>query len=415
MAIRRPTRPARRHRGARRVALGLAALLALAPLTGCSPDQVTVRGHGYGHGRGMSQWGALGYAVDHGWTGTQILDHFYGGTWTVSVPASQQKVYLAATKGRDLVVTQTDAALRVDGYATDVAAVKISRIGNGRFRVWRGSGCGGPWTLVGDRSAASVTVRPSLPQGDDVDRFMQLCTATGTTYYRGIVRAVDALGTIVTVNEVHIESMLRSVVAKEVSPSWADAGGGRGAAAVRAQAIAARSYALSGDTRWGSWATTCDTSTCQMYVGYGTRASGSSTIARFEDNRTTRAVTATAGQVRAFSGGRIARTEFSASSGGWTAGGDYPAVVDEGDDYAGNANHSWSVTLTRAAIESAFDRRQGKDMGTFNGFDSYKRNGKGDLGGRVTSVRARFSKGDVTLTGDQMRTLFGLKSNWFAA
>ncbi len=400
---------------ARRAALGLAAVLALTPLAACSPDQVVLQGHGYGHGRGLSQWGSLGYAVDHGWSGGQILDHYYGGTRTVSVPASQQRVYLTATKGKDLVVTQTDGFLRVDGYAADVAAVKVSRLGAGKFRVWRGSGCSGPWTLVGDRTASSVTVRTSQPQGDDVDRMMQLCTATGTTYYRGIVRAVDALDTIVTVNEVHVESMLRSIVPKEVSPGWADAGGGKGAAAVRAQAVAARSYALSGDTRWGSWATTCDSTTCQVYAGYGTRRSGSATITVNEDRRTTGAVTATAGQVRAWANGRVARTEFAASSGGWTAGGDFPAVVDDGDDYAGNPHHTWSVTLTRAQVETAFDQRQGKDMGTFNGFDSWKRSGKGELGGRVTSVRARFSKGDVTLTGEQMRTLFSLKSSWFAA
>ena len=90
-------------------------------------------------------------------------------------------------------------------------------------------------------------------------------------------------------------------------------------------------------------------------------------------------------------------------------------MVDDGDDYAGNAHHSWSVTVTRATIETAFDRYAGKDMGTFNGFDTYRRNGNGDLGGRVTSVRAHFSKGDVTVTGEQMRTLLGLKSAWFAA
>lgn len=411
MALPRPSR-----RLARRLVLGLAALLALAPLTACTPEQVTLRGHGWGHGRGMGQWGALGYAVDHGWSGTQILDHFYGGTRTTTTPATQQKVYLTASNGKDLVVTQDARSLLVDGYATPVAAVKVSRLGAGRFRVWRGTGCGGPWTLVGDRSAASVTVRSSLPQGDDVSRFPQLCTTAGTTYYRGLLRAVDALNTIVTVNEVHVESMLRAIVAKEVVPSWADAGGGRGANAVRAQAIAARSYALSGDTRWGTWATTCDSTTCQVYAGYGTKKAGSTTIVRTEDDRTSAAVTATAGQVRVFtSNGRIARTEFAASSGGWTAGGTFPAVVDEGDDYAGNSHHSWSVTLTRAQIESAFDTRQGKDMGTFNGFDSWKRTGKGDLGGRVTSVRARFSKGDVTLTGEQVRTLFGLKSSWFTA
>ena len=38
-----------------------------------------VTGHGWGHGRGMGQWGAYGYA-QAGWSAAQILDHFYGGT-----------------------------------------------------------------------------------------------------------------------------------------------------------------------------------------------------------------------------------------------------------------------------------------------------------------------------------------------
>jgi peptidoglycan hydrolase-like amidase len=153
---------------------------------------------------------------------------------------------------------------------------------------------------------------------------------------------------------------------------------------------------------------------CQSYQGYGTRASGSSTIVKVEDPRTDRAVLETAHQVRRHGNGRIARTEFSTSSGGWTLGGEFPAVRDDGDAYAGNAHHSWTVTLTRERIEAAFDARQGRDMGTWTGFDGYVRDGQGDLGGRVTTVRARFTGGDVTLTGDQMRFLFGLKSSWFA-
>jgi hypothetical protein len=41
---------------------------------------VIVDGTGNGHGRGMSQWGAYGWAVDQGWNAAQILDHYYGGT-----------------------------------------------------------------------------------------------------------------------------------------------------------------------------------------------------------------------------------------------------------------------------------------------------------------------------------------------
>jgi SpoIID/LytB domain protein len=391
------------------------AALALLPLVGCAPpDSVTFDGRGWGHGRGMSQWGALGYAVESRWGGTRILDHFYGGTTMATVSAPDQRVYLQASKGREMVVTQTAGRLRVDGYASDVRAVRVARLSSGRFRIWRGSSCTGSWTLVGDRSASEVLVRSSVMQGDDPTKMLQHCLSTGTRYYRGQLRAVDALGTIVTVNQVAVELMLRSIVPKEVSPYWADLGDGFGINAVRAQAVAARSYALSGDGRWGTWATTCDSTQCQVYAGYGSRTASGTSITKVEDPRTDAAVKATAGLVRRFPDGRIARTEFSSSSGGWTAGGAFPAVRDDGDDYSRNTNHAWTLTVSRATIEAKYDARQGRDLGTFLGFDSYVRNGLGELGGRVTRVRAHFSGGDVTLTGEEVRTLFGLKSSWFA-
>lgn len=393
---------------------GLLALVTLLSLVGCVPDQATFRGHGWGHGRGMSQWGALGYAVDHGWSGTRILDHYYGGTTTQAVAPSEQRVYLTASKGQELTVTQTAGRLRVDGYEADVAAVRVIRLSSTHYRVYRGTSCSGPWRLVGERPASDVAVRSAVAIGDDTNRMLQRCSSTGTSYYRGSLRLVRALGTVVTVNQVTTEDMLRGIVPREVSPSWADLGGGRGLNAVRAQALAARSYALAGDTRWGSWATTCDSTTCQVYGGYGTRATGSATIAKVEDPRTDRAVADTAHQVRMFANGAIARTEFSSSSGGWTAGGPFPAVRDDGDDYAGNGNHDWTVTLSRARIEAAFDAYRGRDMGAWNGFDSYVRDGNGDMGGRVVRVRARFSNGDVTVTGEQMRSILSLKSSWFA-
>lgn len=411
-----PPPPPRRRpfgRAARAVAVALALVVSLSA-AGCAPTSVTFTGHGYGHGRGMGQWGALGYAVDHGWSGTQILNHYYGGTTTSGEANVDQRVYLTATRGQELRVMQTYGALRVDGYSGTLSAVRVARVSANRFRVWGGSSCTGGWVLIGDLSASEVQVRSGVTQGNEAARMMQLCTSTGTRYYRGSLRAVEALSTIVTVNQVSTELLLRSVVAQEMSPSWAGHGGGRGAVALRVQAVAARSYVRAGDTRWGAWATTCDSTQCQAYPGYATRANGSSTLSVHEDARTDLAVSQTAMQVRRFANGRIAATEFSASTGGWTAGGTFPAVVDEGDDYASNPNHRWTVTVTRAAIETAFDARQGRDMGTFDGFDSYVRNGLGDQGGRVTSVRARFSGGDVTVTGDQLRLLLGLRSNWFA-
>lgn len=402
------------RRSLSRVTAGLLALVTLLALTGCVPESATFRGHGYGHGRGMGQWGALGYAVDHDWSGTQILNHYYGGTVTSSVPTTDQRVYLTATKGRDLVVTQTQGRMRVDGYGGEVAAVRVVRLSATHFRLYRGGGCNGPWTLVGDMPASDLEVRSAVPASDDPSLMLQHCTAGMTRYYRGSLRLVRALGSVVTVNQVGTEDMLRGIVPREVPASWADVGGGRGLRAVRAQALAARSYALSGDVRWGSWATTCDSQTCQVYGGYGTRAEGSGTIVRLEDARTDLAVRQTTNEVRVFPDGRIARTEFSSSTGGWTAGGVFPAVRDDGDDISSNPHHSWTVTLSRAQIEAAFDAYFGRDMGAWTGFDQYVRDGHGDLGGRVVRVRAGFSNGNVSVTGEQMRSILSLKSGWFA-
>ncbi|NNE10868.1 MAG: SpoIID/LytB domain-containing protein, partial [Ilumatobacter sp.] len=76
------------------------------------------------------------------------------------------------------------------------------------------------------------------------------------------------------VNEVDVENYLRGVLPKEVPPSWGDSGGGSGMHALRAQSVAARSYGLS-QSRYG-YASTCDTSSCQVYGGAATRTSADS-------------------------------------------------------------------------------------------------------------------------------------------
>ena len=47
------------------------------PAQAIAPDSITVQGRGWGHGRGLQQWGALGYAIDHFWSYEQILQHYY--------------------------------------------------------------------------------------------------------------------------------------------------------------------------------------------------------------------------------------------------------------------------------------------------------------------------------------------------
>src|SRR3954466_3038593 len=78
----------------------LAALLALAaPAFGAPKTTFTIRGAGFGHGVGLSQYGAMGYA-EHGWSAAQILGHYYTGTSLGTTdPNRKVRVQLIADAG----------------------------------------------------------------------------------------------------------------------------------------------------------------------------------------------------------------------------------------------------------------------------------------------------------------------------
>ena len=100
---------------------------------------IRVDGRGWGHGRGMGQYGALGYAVDEGWTRDAILDHYYGGTIAGIVPDVEIGVRLLGRDGKSTTVHVDDALLAVAGST-------------------------GAWTLL-DASTAQITL------DGDADRY----------------------------------------------------------------------------------------------------------------------------------------------------------------------------------------------------------------------------------------------------
>ena len=90
--------------------------LALPPLVAnaLAPDTITVEGRGWGHGRGLQQWGALGYAVDHVWSYEQILQHYYSNTTSSVAPDREIKVHITRNTEMDLLVTSA-APFTVEG------------------------------------------------------------------------------------------------------------------------------------------------------------------------------------------------------------------------------------------------------------------------------------------------------------
>ncbi len=371
---------------------------------------IAVSGKGFGHGRGMGQWGAYGYAVVAGWSWPQILDHYYGGTALGALPADRQRITVELSRMNAAGwVAAAGSRLVIEGLAGEYGALRATLNPDGTWRIEQAADCAGPWTPVAGAEGfpAPLGIRfdrvGGVDEGAPVDALTRLCEADGRgTPYRGrLFGFATDRGTRV-VNEVGMEAYLRGVVPRESPASWGTAGGGTGMHALRAQAVAARSYAAT-QARY-PWALTCDTTNCQVYGG----AAG-------EAATTDQAVADTAGLVRVRASGAVASTEYSSSTGGWTAGGSFPAVRDEGDDLAAGVNataaghHDWKTTITVAAVEAAFP-----EVGTLVSIDVTRRNGLGDYGGRVLEVVVRGTAGERTLSGWDFRGAFGLKSDWFA-
>lgn len=404
---------------------------------------VTINGRGFGHGRGMSQYGAQGYALDFGWTAAEILDHFYSNTVGAPMPVplpsgvdpNNVRVLIQSSAGgssndgsqvgtpmrfelssgsmtlTDTTATNASAPVAIPAIPEGMAGRLSSTPTGMELRIK--PGCSGSWadgqpdmTVHPLAGVTSVDANPvtSAPGAAGLAR---VCHNDGTSsYYEGSLRAVNIGGTTRTINIVSIEEYLRGVLPREVPASWQPA-------ALQAQAVAARSYALSLDTRYQPYADTCDTTTCQVYGGRY-RDLGGGIIQGFQAS-TDAAIAATAGQVRLFSNGSIARTEFSSSSGGWTvdasALGGFPAVQDLGDATASNPNRNWQITVDLTSwIES-------KGLGSLLAINEADRTGNGPDGGHVNRVDFVFEDGTISLTGDEVRNSSKfpatLKSRWF--
>lgn len=416
------------------VATSAAVSAAPAPVPAVGDVVVALEGRGYGHGFGLSQWGAYGYAVDYGWNATRILDHYYGNTTAGTIAVdSVLAVRLLKLDGAQTAVVSASGALEVVGVdARTWKSVLAREVSAGTYSVWgrtdaevcpasTGDPVASGWTLISAAVATKVDIRPTAVwPGAPADerRYLAAVCEPGAAVrtYRGTVRAVnDTNGDNRTVNVLPLEQYLRSVVAKEMSPSWATAGGGRGIEALKAQAVAARTYAMA-ENRYvgvGGYARTCDTTACQAYAGVAFRSTVSAGYTQVEYPSTDSAVAATAGAVRRVSSGALAYTYYSASSGGYTAPGPsqlspFPAVVDLGDATTPNPNHTWTSSLTGTQISTKYPA-----IGTFVSVTVTNRNGYGEWGGRATQVRIDGTTGWIGLSGSAFRSAFGLKSDWF--
>ncbi|MGH8921200.1 MAG: SpoIID/LytB domain-containing protein, partial [Actinomycetes bacterium] len=212
-----------------------------------------------------------------------------------------------------------------------------------------------------------------------------------------------------TWNTVTLEQYVAGVVPAESPASW----GTNGLAALEAQAVAARSYALAYLAGGGN-GSICDTTACQVYDG-DQDAAGTPTNSLYT-HYSDQAQQATAGQILTCnagtacgSPGAVAFTEFSSSTGGYTAGGRFPAVPDDGDATPSNPNHTWVVSIPATTIQAVWP-----SIGALTAVTVTARNGLGDLGGRAQTVVVAGTAGSVTVSGDTFSAALGLRSDWYS-
>jgi len=212
-----------------------------------------------------------------------------------------------------------------------------------------------------------------------------------------------------TINIARLDDYLRGVVPRESPASWGDTAGGAGMNALRAQAVAARSYSVT-ENRYAGLAKTCDTQDCQVYGGAALRTSVNASPTVLESANTDRAVAETTGVVIRNPKGNVVRTEFSSSNGGRTAGGEFPALVDEGDISANSSLMIWTRAFSAAQIVAKYPQ-----VGVLTSVTTTNDGLGGDFGGYTLDVTIAGTSGSVKVSGWAFRTAFGLPAPWFGA
>ena len=333
--------------------------------------QFVISGHGWGHGVGMSQWGAYGYA-QNGWTYDKILAHYYPGTALTNSTVKSIRVLLANT-----------------------ASVTISSTGSWKVK----DGTAAATTL----SAGQVTLNPKLtfklPGDTEATTFTGPITFTSASplvfkkAYRGTFTVTSDGTKLTLVNTVPLEQYLEAVVPSEMPKTWHPE-------ALKTQAVAARSYALAVRKTTGAFDVYPDTRS-QVYGGVSS-----------EYPTTSAAVNATAGQVLTYNG-KIATTYFFSTSGGRTAAiadvwksTPVPYLVSVADPYDSlSPYHNWGpFTFTADKVQKAL-KVKGRllDLQT-----------TANASQRVDSVQAVGDQSERVVSGSELRTALGLRSTWFS-
>ena len=335
-----------------------------------------IRGGGYGHGIGMSQYGAYGYAL-HGNDYRFILAHYYTGT-TLGATNPNQTIRVLLSSGS----AAFSGASSVPGKRLSASMTYTVRaLPHGQLLVVDQAG-----KPVGTFNAP-LTVSGSGPLWFAAHR------------YRGALQfRPNGAGGVLTVNALGLEDYVRGVISAEMPSSWAPE-------ALKAQAVAARTYAITTNVGGAAFDVYRDTRS-QMYGGVSAETPPSDA-----------AVAATRGQVVTYAGVPVV-TYFFASSGGhtenvedvWPAAAPAPwlrGVPDPYDNAGGDPYHRWTYQLTVAAAAA---RLGPLVKGQLVGIEVTKHGASP----RIITADVVGTGGRTPVSGVHLQQLFGLLTNYAA-
>jgi stage II sporulation protein D len=362
----------------RGVRAALAGALALAALTSAAPAQAKlvwkIKGAGFGHGIGMSQYGAYGYAK-RGMGYAAILAHYYTGTALGTSAGTPVRVLLLPNAAS---VSFSSAGSACGASLDEAATYSASRVGN--QVILHGPGGGSIGSCGSLLSAASPDPIKVVGKGT----------------YRGTIEVRPSTTTGVNaINAVDLENYVKGVVPRESPASWP-------IEALKAQAVAARSYALSTGVN-GNGFDQYDDTRSQVYGGAGAEAA-----------RSNAAVAATNLQTVTYAG-KVATTYFFSTSGGHTESIEFsfvgsppkPYLKGVPDPYdTESPYHRWKLVLSQSRMQRALGR--------------YLK------GGRLRKIRVKkrgtsprivravlvTSAGRIPISGPTLRTALGLRDTW---
>jgi SpoIID/LytB domain protein len=387
-----------------------------APPAGPTPigETVTFYGRGYGHGVGMSQYGARGRALE-GATATDMLAHYYVGATLGAVPLTtpiRVRVLndFKASATRPLVLYGRRAAWRFDGSPTTYPAgarievrPTVKATATGASATWRVTVVAPTGEILRAGAIGSFRLR-----GVTSSTIFQVASRTSSfDLYRGVIRV--GLKTTAPLanatNELTLERYLRGVVPAEMPASWP-------VEALKAQSIAARSYAARRLRPGTSWFDVTDDSSSQVYRGL-----------LGEKPATTAAIAATAGVVLR-SGSTIANALFHSAGGGATENNENVFVSANGSKVAGPVSYlrgspdrredgtaydsgspyaTWkTLTYTSVQLSTWFGADPRTNVGTITALDLRDRG----VSGRLVSVTLIGSLGTKKVSGDVFRAVF---------